>query len=87
LPFAQIEDLCAQIAGRLDTLTFAHRQAVVRTLLRRVSTGGDSVALDGAFEVLSMSLALREGDAPLALGEPDGAGADGAAGAIATTRL
>ena len=48
---------------------------MVRTLVRRVTTDGHSVAVEGAFDTLSMSLALQE---------PDTAGA---ADEIVTTRL
>jgi site-specific DNA recombinase len=75
LPVTQIEELCAELAGRLDTLTFAQRQHVVRLLVSSVSTDGHSVHLAGAFDVLSMTVAL---------GEPDATGHNPQ---IATTRL
>jgi hypothetical protein len=65
LPFAEIEDLCRRLAGRLDDPSFAQRQRVVRTMFSTITTDGQTVHLEGAFEVLSMTLALSlsEGEA------------------------
>jgi len=80
LPIAEVEDLCRRLAGKLDTLTFAQRQRLVRTLFTRISVDRTTVYLDGVFDTLSMTVALRESDAPLAV-----EGAEPATGAAATT--
>jgi site-specific DNA recombinase len=60
LPIAEIEDLCRRLAGRLDDLTFAQRQRLVRTLFTSVVTDRKTVHLEGAFNTLSMTVALGE---------------------------
>jgi chromosome segregation ATPase len=76
LPIAEIEDLCHRLAGRLDDLTFAQRQRLLRTLFRRVIADKKTVQLEGAFDTLSMSIALD--------GASEGAG-DGEDGMIVDT--
>jgi hypothetical protein len=60
LPIAEIEDLCRRLAGRLDDLTFSQRQRLVRTLLTGVTADRKTVHLEGAFDALSMTVALEE---------------------------
>jgi hypothetical protein len=60
LPIAEIEDLCRRLAGRVDNLTFSQRQRLVRTLLTDVTADRKTVHLEGAFDALSMTVALEE---------------------------
>jgi hypothetical protein len=80
LPIAEVEDLCRRLAGTLDTLTFAQRQRLVRTLFTRIWVDRTTVSLDGVFDTLSMTVALSASDTTMAV-----AGAEPDAGVAATT--
>jgi hypothetical protein len=64
LPIAEVEDLCRRLAGKLDTLTFAQRQRLVRTLFTRIRVDRETVSLEGVFDTLSMTVLLDGQDPP-----------------------
>jgi hypothetical protein len=64
LPIAEVEDLCRRLRGTLDTLTFAQRQRLVRTLFTRVHVDRTAVSLEGVFDTLSMTVLLDGQDPP-----------------------
>ncbi len=58
LPIAEVKAACAQLAERLDTLTFERRQYLVRTLVHRIVATREGAKIEGVFDTLSGAVAL-----------------------------